>query len=207
MQDAEHQNPANDLGKEDSEAYSNDESSFEQPLEHNEDITALRQQVDELKDKLLRLAAEAENSKKRAERDLEESGKYSISGFARDLVSVSENLHRAIENIPDISEHGNELLKNLKTGVEMTLNELAASFERHGIRRLYPLGEKFNHNFHQAISQSEDATNEPGTVVQVFQAGYAIHERLLKPAMVVVSKAPAGSPEPSSEARQLDTEA
>ena len=157
-------------------------------------------QIFELKDQLMRALAETENVRKRSQRDLEETNKYAITGFARNLVSVLENLQRAVGFVKPEAREGNEQLNNLMDGVEMTLRELLSVFERFGIRRIEPVGEKFDHNFHQAMVQIEDANVEPGTVLQVMQAGYVIHDRLLQPALVAVSKrgeAPA----------QLDTKA
>ena len=156
--------------------------------------------IAELKDQLLRAVAETENVRKRAQRDVEESGKYAITGFARDLGNVIENLQRASESIGEEAREANPQLKSLGEGVDMTLRELLSAFEKHGIVRIEPLGQKFDHNFHQAVTQIEDPTVEPGTVLQVMQAGYVIHNRLLRPAMVGVSK--------QGEAKsQLDTQA
>lgn len=153
-------------------------------------VKALTEENASLKDRLLRTAAEMENLRKRAERERDDTAKYAVSGFARDLVSVAENLRRALDNIPPQARAADAALNTLGEGVEMTLKELLAAFERHGIRRLNPLGEKFDHNFHQAVAQIETPDTPPGHVAQVMAAGYAIHDRLLKPAMVGVAKAP-----------------
>lgn len=154
----------------------------------------------QMKDQLLRAVAEAENTRRRAQRDQEETSKYAITGFARDLVSVIENLQRASESIPADARAGSEMLKTLGEGVDMTMRELLSIFERNGIQRVYPMGEKFDHNYHQAVVQIENPTVAAGTVVQVLQAGYKIHDRLLRPAMVAVSKQP-------SEEHKVDTKA
>lgn len=153
------------------------------------------QEAAALKDQLLRTMAEMENVRKRAQRDIEDASKYAISSFARELVSVLENLQRAVENIPSEARQENSMLNTLGEGVEMTLRELLGAFEKHGIHRIDPLGEKFDHNLHQAVVQIEDPSHPPGTVVQVMQAGYTINGRLLRPAMVGVSKPPAGGAE------------
>lgn len=163
-------------------------------------IAALKQEVDGLKDKLLRAVAETDNVRKRGQRDVEETSKYAVTGLARDLVSVAENLQRAVESLPPEQRAGNPALKSLGDGVEMTLKELLGAFERHNIRRITPLGEKFDHNYHQAVLQVENPDEPAGTVVQVLQAGYVIHDRLLKPAMVGVVKA-------GDAAKKLDTSA
>lgn len=153
----------------------------------------LQAEITALKDRLLRAAAEADNTRKRAVRDVEEASKYATTGFARDMVNVAENLQRALSTIPDAERNS-----PLYQGVDMTLKELLNIFERHGIKRIDPHGQKFDHNFHQAVAQLDAPNEEAGTVVQVLQAGYTIHDRLLRPAMVGVAK---GTP------KQVDTSA
>lgn len=143
-----------------------------------------------LRDQLLRAVAETENVRKRAERDREEASKYAISKFAGDMVSVLENLKRASESMTPEARAANQQLANLGEGVDLTLQELLSTFERYGIMRVDPLGQKFDHNLHQAVAQVERTDVENGTVIQVVQAGYVIADRLLRPAMVAVSKAP-----------------
>lgn len=140
-----------------------------------------------MKDQALRALAEAENVRRRAERDVAETSKYAVTGFARDLVSVLENLQRAVESIPAQVRVEQPVVGNLAVGVEMTLKELLSAFEKHGIKRIDPLGQKFDHNLHQAVAQIATPDAEEGTVVQVLQAGYTIHDRLLRPAMVGVA--------------------
>jgi molecular chaperone GrpE len=164
-------------------------------------IEALQTENAALKDKVLRAVAETDNVRKRAQRDQEETARYANSGFARDLVNVAENLKRALENLTPEKRAQNELLHSLGTGVEMTLSELLSIFERNGIRRIDPMGEKFDHNFHQAVAQLDVPDTEAGTVVQVLQAGYAMHDRLLRPAMVGVAKAG------GAEQKKVDTTA
>jgi molecular chaperone GrpE len=147
-----------------------------------------------LKDQALRALAEAENTRRRAEREQQETAKYAVSRFAGDLVNVLENLQRASTSIPESMRAEHVAVANLAVGVEMTLKELLAAFEKHGIRRIDPSGQKFDHQLHQAVAQMPDAAAEAGTVLQVVQAGYTIHDRLLRPAMVVV----AAKPEPSA---------
>jgi molecular chaperone GrpE len=142
-----------------------------------------------MKDQALRALAEVENTRRRSERDIADMNKFAVSNFARDLVSVLENLQRATDSIPTELKKDNPAVASLATGVEMTLKELLAVFERHGIKRIDPLGQKFDHNFHQAVAQVESDNQEAGTVLQVLQAGYTIHDRLLRPAMVAVATA------------------
>ncbi len=150
----------------------------------------LETEVASLKEKLLRALAEADNIRKRSEREREETSKYAVSSFARELVEVLENLVRTCDNISADEKTTNPQLANLAQGVEMTLQTLTKALEKQGVSRVNPeVGEAFNHNHHQAIAQVESADLAPGSVLQVVQAGYVIHERLLRPAMVVVSKA------------------
>ena len=140
-----------------------------------------------LKDQALRALAETENTRRRAERELGDMSKYAVTGFARDLVSVLENLQRAIDSVPAELKASQPAVANLVVGIEMTLSELLGVFNRQGIERIDPIGQKFDHNFHQAIAQIDTPDVEAGTVVQVLQAGYKIHDRLLRPAMVGVA--------------------
>lgn len=154
-----------------------------------EDIRAeYEAKLAEAKDQTLRAMAETENVRRRAQRDVEETSKYAVTGLARDLLTVAENLYLALGAIPEDAREEEGLLKTLADGVDMTLRDLLSTFERQGIKRIDPLGEKFDHNRHQAVSQIEDPVAEPNTVIHVMQAGYVIGDRLLRPAMVVVSK-------------------
>ena len=155
----------------------------------DEDDTAANSK--ELKDQLLRALAETENVRKRAEREREEAAKFAITSLARDIVSVADNLQRALESVPaesDDSSESNTRIGSLRDGIEMTRQEFETVLARHGIERLEPLGEAFDHNFHQAMFEVEHEEYSAGTVVQVLQAGYRIHDRLLRPAMVGVAK-------------------
>lgn len=173
------------------EATDDDETTEEAPTEEASD--AVREQ-------LLRTAAELENLRKRSERELADARKYAVTGFARDLVSVAENLQLAMKNITEEDRKKDEKINNLAQGVELTYNEMIRVFQGNGIVRIDPIGEKFNHNHHQAVAQVEDNEAEPGTIIQVLQAGYIIHDRLLRPAMVTVAKA-------GDKAESVDTEA
>ena len=153
-----------------------------------------------MKDQALRALADAENTRRRTERELADMSKYAITSFARDLVGVIENLQRAVDSIPAELKASQPAVANLAMGVEMTLTELLGIFTRQGIQRIDPMGQKFDHNFHQAVAQIESPAAEAGTVVQVLQAGYVIHDRLLRPAMVAVAAA-------SSPAAVVDTKA
>ncbi len=153
------------------------------------DAAALLAENQELKDKLLRAMADMDNLRKRLEREKQDAVKYAASQFARDMLSVSDNLSRALEHVPpEKREEGSEFFKNLIEGVEMTLKDLLATFERHGIKRINPMGEKFDPNYHQAMFEVTDTDAPTGTVVHVMQDAYTHHDRVLRPAMVGVAK-------------------
>jgi len=154
-------------------------------------VAELEQEIADLKDRFMRAAAEHDNLRKRSEREKEDVRNYAISSFARELVGVMENLLRAADSIPPELRSEHKPVEMLAQGVDMTLEEFKKALSTHGVERVAPeAGEKFDHNFHQAVSQAETNEQAPGTVVQVVQAGYALRDRLLKPAMVVVAKAP-----------------
>lgn len=144
-------------------------------------------EVEMLKDRLLRAVAETENVRRRAEREKEETAKFAISNFARDLLPVADNLGLTLDNIPDQLRE-DETMKTFLEAVELTGRELVKAFEKHGITHIHPEGEKFDHNLHQAMFEVEDNEKPHGTVTQVVQTGYVIENRLLRPAMVGVSK-------------------
>ena len=154
-----------------------------------------------MKDQLLRALAETENLRKRTSRELEDANKYAVTAFARDMVGVMENLYRALHNIPADARQSDANLNLLAEGIEITLNELHSSFARQNIRRIDPAGEKFDHQYHQAVAQVESAEVPNGNILQVLQAGYVIHDRLLRPAMVAVSKGSSEAP------KSVDTQA
>ena len=145
-------------------------------------------EVASLKDQLLRAMAETENLRRRAQREREDSVKYAAAPVVRDLLGVADNLQRALESVPQELSEENEQVKNLRLGVEMTQKELQAVFERHNIRTIDPLGEKLDPHLHEAMFELEDPEKPAGTVVQVVQAGYRLHDRLLRPARVGISK-------------------
>ena len=158
-----------------------------EPQEQSE-IDQLHEEVARLKDQWVRAAAETDNIRKRSQREQEETSRYAVTGFAGDMVTVLENLKRASESVPVEARSENALLKTIAEGVDLTLQEMLGIFQRYQIKRIDPQGQKFDHNFQQAVAQVDRDDIAPGTVVQVVQAGYIIHDRLLRPAMVVVSK-------------------
>ncbi|GEQ97469.1 hypothetical protein JCM17844_11060 [Iodidimonas gelatinilytica] len=151
-------------------------------------IAALEAEVETLRDAAMRARAEVENVLRRTAKEKQDASAYAISSFARDLLAVSDNLRRTLDALP-ASAREDGTLKVFVDGVEMTERDLLSSFERHGIKRIDPKGEKFDHNFHQAMAEVETDAQAPGTVVDVYQAGYVIRDRLLRPAMVTVAKA------------------
>jgi molecular chaperone GrpE len=154
-----------------------------------ERVAKLEAEVASLKDQLLRAMAETENTRRRAQRDREDASKYAVSSFAKDLVSVADNLRRALEAVPPEGREKDEMLKSLAVGVEATERQLLGAFERAAIKKVDPTGEPFDPNFHQVMFEIENTGKPAGTVVQVLQPGYTIHGRLLREAMVGVAKA------------------
>jgi molecular chaperone GrpE len=175
-------------------------------------LMAARAENAELRDQLLRALAETENVRQRARREREEALKYATAPFARDLLTVADNLRRALESVPDgLSE--DEGVKTLLTGVEMTERALQDAFSKHAIRQIDPIGEKLDPHAHEAMVEVLDPSRVAGTVSQVFERGYALHDRLLRPARVGVAKGgpaqgadPAKGPAPGPGSK-LDTEA
>jgi molecular chaperone GrpE len=154
----------------------------------HEVIAALQAESADYKDKWLRAHAEMENIRKRAEREKEDTAKFAISRLARDLVGVGDNFQRAIEAVPVGAAEQDPALKSFIDGVTMIERELLNALERHGIRRMQPMNEAFNPHLHQAVLEVPRSDVAAGTIVQVFQPGYMIEERVLRPAMVGVAK-------------------
>jgi molecular chaperone GrpE len=161
-------------------------------------LAALEAELAEQKDRLLRALAEVENTRRRAQREREDATKYAISGFAKDLLAAADNLRRAIDSLPEV-EIADDKTRSLLAGVAATERELLSAFERHGLRRIEPKGERFDHNYHQAIFEAERADQPTGTIIEVLQPGYLLHDRLLRPAMVGVAKQPAPAAAPRAD--------
>ena len=191
MDDTRNQETASDGGS----AAANNNFDEVADLSPEAQVAALEAKVAEQQDRLLRALAEAENTRRRTQREREEATKYAVAGFAKDLLSAADNLHRALGSLPE-AEVGDERTRNLLAGVAATERELLSVFERHGIRRIDPMGERFDHNFHQAIFEAERRDKPAGTIIEVLQPGYVLHDRLLRPAMVGVAKPPAKEEEP-----------
>jgi molecular chaperone GrpE len=156
----------------------------------------------EYKDKLLRVLAEMENLRRRTEREIADARAYGISSFARDILAVADNMDRALQALDaEIREKADASVKALLDGVELTERELHKVLDKHGVKKLAPLGEKFDPNLHQAMFELPDESRPAGTVAQVIQPGYMIGDRILRPALVAVAK---GGPKPAAEAPAND---
>ena len=156
-------------------------------LSPEERVAALEKELAEEHDRLLRALAETENTRRRAQRERIDAEKYSISRFAEGLLSVADNLRRALDSLPE-AEAKDDRTRSLLAGVAATERELLAAFERHGLKRIDAKGERFDHNLHQAVFEIENPSVPAGTVVEVLQPGYMLQDRLLRPAMVGVAK-------------------
>src|SRR5712671_1459205 len=152
-------------------------------------VEALTKEAAEARDKMLRTLAEMENLRKRTSREVADSRIYGITGFARDVLDIADNLQRALDAVPaETRESADPILKALIEGVELTERSLLNALEKNGVKKFDPSGEKFDPNFQQAMYEVPDASVPAGTVTQVVQAGYTIGDRVLRPALVAVSK-------------------
>lgn len=163
-------------------------------------VEALTKEAADARDKMLRTLAEMENLRKRTQKEVADARVYGVSKFAGDIVDIADNLQRAIDAVPaDAKASADPGLKALIEGVELTERSLLNALEKHGVKKVDPTGEKFDPNFHQAMYEVPDASVPSGTVVQVVQAGYTIGERVLRPALVGVSKGGAKAAPAASE--------
>jgi molecular chaperone GrpE len=172
-------------------------------------VEVLAKEAAEARDKMLRTLAEMENLRKRTSREVADARTYGITGFARDVLDIADNLQRALDALPaEAREAADPGLKALIEGVELTERSLLNTLEKNGVKKFDPSGGKFDPNFHQAMYEVPDASVPAGTVVQVMQSGFMIGERVLRPALVGVSKggakasaaAPANGNEPDTAA-------
>ncbi|MEQ9559759.1 MAG: nucleotide exchange factor GrpE [Rhodospirillales bacterium] len=164
-------------------------------------IAELEAQLAEANDRTLRALAEAENVRRRAERDKQDASKYAITSFAREILTVGDNLRRALDSVDAEARKSSDVVETLMTGVEMTERALLSVLERSGITRIDPLGQRFDSNAHEALFEIPDPTQPQGTVAQVIEAGYMLNDRLLRPAKVGVTK---GGPKPEPVAPAAD---
>ena len=169
-------------------------------------VADARSEAAEFKDKLLRTLAEMENLRKRTEREVLDARLYGITGFARDVLAVADNMHRALEAIgPDLRQAADAKVKAFIEGVELTERELLKTLEKNGVKKFSPQGERFDPNVHQAMYEVPTADQTPGQVAHVIQAGYMIGDRVLRPALVAVSKAAPKSPASANDNPQPDS--
>ena len=177
-----------DTASDDNAPSPDDVDDTQEELDPFEALTAER---DQLKDQLLRALADAENMRRRTEREMESARKYGHTNFARDLVGAIDNLARAIDAVgaANDDQDNTQAMQALITGIELSWTEIQTVIEKHGVKRINPVGEKFDYNLHQAMFEVPTDAHEPGVVVEVVQHGYVLHDRLLRPAMVGVAKA------------------
>jgi molecular chaperone GrpE len=180
------QNQHNQENKPESQNENIEISNIESELKNK--IIELEQKISEQNDKFLRTLAELDNVRRRSREENDKTAKFAIANFAGDLVTVAENFFMASENAPKDEIEKNPAIKNYALAIEMTEKELLKVLEKNQVKRIYPLNQDFDHNFHEAIANIESEAKE-GSVVQVIQAGYSIADRLIRPALVGVAKA------------------
>ena len=186
----------------DSETYTEEKKVDENEIEDisiEETVENKNIEIQELKDQLLRSLAEGENLRKRTLKEIADAKKYSHISFVRDLVSSVDNFQRALEALPEDKSQLSEPIKNLIIGLEIVEKEMVNCFEKHNISQISPLGEKFDYNFHQAMFEVPTNEQESGYVVEVSQKGYLLYDRLVRPAMVGISKKPEEETEEKTE--------
>ena len=166
------------------------------PLESNEEnkeedrFSRISLELEDAIDQKQRALAEAENTRRRSSKELEQARKYGHLTFSRDMLTVIDSLEKAVNTIPNDKKNLSDELKNFIIGIEMTLDQIKQVYTNYNIVQINPEGEKFDYNFHQAMFEKETEDVEPGTIIEVLQPGWKLHDRLLRPAMVGVSKEP-----------------
>jgi molecular chaperone GrpE len=182
------------------ESAANGHDPEDEDLPGDDALTRAEGEIAALKDQLLRFAADAENTKRRAEREANDARAYAIQKFARDLLGVADNLERALQHLPEETEGP---VKNLVVGLQMTEKELQSVFERNGLKRVEPQrGEKFDPHLHQAMMEQPAEDVAAGSVIQVMQTGYELMGRIVRPAMVVVAAKGSGAKAPAPAAQE-----
>lgn len=213
MTSDENQNPENEQDQVETPDTAHEDAPAEQ--EEISPLAALADENADLKDRLLRTVAEMENLRKRTEREVSDARSYAIANFARDMLSATDNLSRALMALPDESRAGADAaVKSLIDGIEMTDREMQRLLQKNGVKPIIAEGERFDPHKHQAVFEVPDSGKPEGTVVQVMQPGFAIGERILRPAMVSVAKGSSKAPvaeepaaEPASNEVHIDKEA
>ena len=165
-----------------------DEVEVEEEILVEDENNDLEVKIKELKDQLMRTLADSENLRKRTLKEVEQAKKYSHISFVRDLVSSVDNLRRALDSIPEDKSNLSDPIKNLILGLEIVEKEIVTTLEKNNIKQISPLGEKFDYNFHQAMFEIPTNDCDPGLIVEVSQNGYLLYDRLVRPAMVGISK-------------------
>ena len=170
-----------EINEKDKDSNENDSDSPENIIEK------LNEEIQDLKDQRLRAAAELENFRKRAEKDQSDALKYGVTNFAKEIISIKDNIERAQSSISDDVRSNNDV-KSVVEGLDLIAQSAVSTFQKIGIKKIESLNEKFDHNLHQAMMEIENDQVEPGTIVQELIPGYTLHDRLLRPAMVGVAK-------------------
>lgn len=172
-------------------------------------VSALQEELDRTKDQMMRALAETENMRGRARREKEDASKFAISAFSKDLLSVADNLRRALEALPEDIRQAQPEIKNLADGIEATERELLRSFEKNGIKKLLPIDLPFDPHFHEVMFEAPVPGKTAGTIIQIIEPGYTLNERILRPARVGIAKDTGdNSPAPPPEGgHHIDTEA
>ena len=162
-------------------------SESDTPTSDEDIILKLNEEISDLKDQRLRAIAELENFRKRAEKDQSDALKYGVANFAKEIINIKDNIERAQSSISD-EVKTNEAVKSVVEGLDLIAQATVSTFEKIGIKKVESINQKFDHNLHQAMMEIEKDEMEPGTIVQEILPGYTLHDRLLRPAMVGVSK-------------------
>lgn len=162
-------------------------SESDTPISDEDIILKLNEEISNLKDQRLRAIAELENFRKRAEKDQSDALKYGVANFAKEIINIKDNIERAQSSISD-EVKTNEAVKSVVEGLDLIAQATVSTFEKIGIKKVESINQKFDHNLHQAMMEIEKDEMEPGTIVQEILPGYTLHDRLLRPAMVGVSK-------------------
>ena len=183
----EEQDLENPTSEKEEQASEEPKDQEEAEISPEELIEKLNEEITGLKDQRLRAIAELENFRKRAEKDQSDALKYGISNFAKEIINIRDNIERAQSSISDEAKN-NEAIKSVIEGIDLIAQSVVSTFEKIGIKKIESLNEKFDHNLHQAMMEIENEELEPGTIVQELIPGYTLHDRLLRPAMVGVSK-------------------
>jgi len=162
-------------------------SKSDTPISDEDIILKLNEEISDLKDQRLRAIAELENFRKRAEKDQSDALKYGVANFAKEIINIKDNIERAQSSISD-DVKTNDAVKSVVEGLDLIAQATVSTFEKIGIKKVESINQKFDHNLHQAMMEIEKDEMEPGTIVQEILPGYTLHDRLLRPAMVGVSK-------------------